>query len=93
MARGADPKSYQEVINQIRAFENSLNEKCSSLEQAGRTCIDNMDGDPSASKSVENLGRHINEIREQFGTLHSICSALNEEMEAIIAATNRANEG
>ncbi len=92
MAGGkAGPEAYQELISQIRAYENSLNEKCSSMEQAGRVCVENMAGDPSAAKSSEALGKHIKEIRDQFEALHSVCSGLNAEMEAITENANIAN--
>ena len=87
----ADPKSYRAVIDEIRAFENRIEQSCQQMEQAANSCVGAMNGDDAAERAKAKLSRNIAKVREQYETLHRIMSALNEEMEEIIQANSEAD--
>ncbi len=86
----ADEQSYEEMIQALQNFMNQVSENCSIMEQAGRDCVDNTDNDPAAARGNEKLGACIQRIRGTFGTVQSVISALQEEMEDIQKAASKA---
>ena len=91
MSDMADPKSYQAVIDEIRAFESKIESGCQQMEQAAKACVGAMNGDDAAERASAKLSQNIGKVREQYESLHRIMSALNEEMEEIIQASREAD--
>ncbi len=88
----ADEQSYEEMIAALQNFVSELEEQCTVMETAGRDCVDNTVNDPAATKSSAKLGNIVGKIRETFDTINGIASALQEELEAIRIAAQKADE-
>ena len=88
----ADEQSYEEMVAALQNFINELEEQCTVMETAGRDCVDNTDGDPAASKSNEKISNIANKIRGTFETVEGIIAALNEEIERIRIAAQKADK-
>lgn len=87
----ADEQSYEEMIKALQNFEKQVEEQCTVMQNAGKDCVDNMDGDPAAEKSNERLNGCIQGIRGTFETVRNIIAALQEELERIREAARKAD--
>ena len=87
----ADEQAYEEMISELQRFISEGDEQCSALDAAGRDCVDNTDGDPAAEKSSAKLQECTGNIRSAFQTIEGIVQALQQELEDIRAAAEKAN--
>lgn len=83
MSDYADPEKYEELMGALQTFISRVSEACSNMEAAGDTCVDCMDGDPSAVKSNDALRGCTRFIREAASEAQKIIAALQEELEEI----------
>ena len=87
----AEEQSYEEMIRALQNFTAQVEEQCTVMENAGKDCVDNMEGDPAAEKSNEKLNGCIQNIRGTFDTVQNIAAALQEELERIREAARKAD--
>lgn len=88
----ASSESYQAMINALNTFNTQVSEQCSVMESAGKDCVDNMSGDPAAEKANTALGRSIAKIQAVLEITNNIAKALQEELDDIVAASNKSNQ-
>lgn len=87
----ADEQSYEEMISELQNFISEGDEECTILDNAGRDCIDNTDGDPAAEKCSFKLQECTGNIRNAFQSIQGIIQALQQELEHIREAAHRAD--
>ena len=88
----ADEQSYEEMIAALQNFLAELEEQCTVMETAGTDCVDNTDNDPAATKSAEKLSNVVSKIRGTFERVEGVISALQEELEEIRVAAQKADK-
>ena len=88
----ADEQSYEEMIAALQNFLTELEEQCTVIETAGTDCVDNTDNDPAATKSNEKLKNVVTKIRATFDKVQGIITALEEELDDIRVAAQKADE-
>ena len=86
----ADEQSYEEMIQALQKFAAAAEEQCTVMQSAGQDCVDNTNGDPAAERSNGKLQKCVGDIRSALGSVQSIASALQQELEEIRAAAARA---
>lgn len=91
MAEMVDPGSYQEVINQLRAFSSKVFEQCTNMTAAARTCASAMEGDSVAERSIGSLERCISQINQGLQQINSVISGMQRELEDAQKAQAKAN--
>ncbi|MCR4792861.1 MAG: hypothetical protein K5871_08925 [Lachnospiraceae bacterium] len=89
--QGADEQSYEEVIEQLRAYTNKVFEAVNGMYTAGQDCVDNTDNDPAAERSNGNLRTALGKINDSLQSINEVIAALNREMEQIREKAARAN--
>ncbi len=87
----ADEQSYEEMISALQNFISEGDEECTTLDNAGRDCVDNTDGDPAAQKCSAKLQECTGKIRVAFQSIQGIIQALQQELEDIREAARRAD--
>lgn len=87
----ADEQSYEEMISTLQTFVSQVSEQCEVMSSAGTDCVDNTDGDPAAEKSNAKLQECIKNIQSATESVQGIISALQEELEDIREAAQRAD--
>lgn len=87
----ADEGAYEEMIDALSQFLGTINEQCAVMNSAAEDCVDNTIGDPAAVKSAAKVSECASKIEEQCEKISGIISALNDELEEIRAAAERAN--
>lgn len=88
----ADEESYEEMISKLQTFISDVEEQCGVMESAGNDCVDNTDNDPAAAKSNARLQQCVTGIRSATESIQGIISALQQELDDIRAAANKANQ-
>ncbi|MCR4588333.1 MAG: hypothetical protein K5682_08005 [Lachnospiraceae bacterium] len=88
---GADEQSYEEVINKLKAFKSKASGLVTEMRTAGKDCVDNTDNDPAAVKSNDSLNTALSQITTSLEGIDQIVAALEQELQDIIEAANKAN--
>lgn len=85
----ASEKSYEAIIQQLKAYHSAVFEDVNKMRIAGSACVKKFPKDPAATKSVANLEKELKNISNQLQEITKIITALNKEMEQIkkVAAT------
>ncbi len=89
----ADEQSYQEVINALRSYTNSVSEASGKMYRAGSDCVDNTQNDPAAVTSNERLQGALSKINGAVQDIGGIIADLQEELEEIREAAAAAASG
>jgi phage-related protein len=87
----ADEQSYEEMISALQSFITEGDEECTTLDNAGRDCVDNTDGDPAAEKCSARLQECTGNIRNAFQRIQGIIQALQLELERIRETARKAD--
>ncbi len=88
---GSDERSYEEVINQLRAYQSKISEAVTAMDSAGRACVENTDNDPAAETSYGHLRQALNQVQDSAAQISGVISALQRELEDIQNAASIAN--
>ena len=87
----ADEQSYEEMINALQNFMSQTQEQCEVMTRAGADCVDNTDHDPAAVKGNERLGECVQSITATFEIIQNVIAALQDELERIREAAQKAD--
>jgi hypothetical protein len=88
----ADEESYEEMINALQNFKSQTEQQCLVMEQAGKDCVENTDGDPAAEKSNAKLVACVTQIRGALETVDALAAALQEELDRIRIAVYKVDQ-
>ena len=84
--------NYEEMITALTAFITATSDACDEMENAGKECVENMDGDEASTKSNEKLGECIAKYREATEEAQNLINAMQQEIEDAINAGNKIDE-
>ncbi len=87
----ANTESYEEMCSALSQYCSVVSECCGTMSQAGNDCVDNTDEDPAAVSSNSKLQSCVGNIQSALEDIEAIISALQEEIQKIEEAANRAN--
>lgn len=79
----ADEQGYEEMINALQNFLTKAEENCNVMRQAAQDCVDNTEDDDNAKSLEEMMNTAVGKIEENFDSIDSIISALEEELERL----------
>ena len=88
----ANPEEYGQAITALRGIRNQLESACSAMEQAGRTCVDSMNGDNTAERASARLTECTHKIRDQYEQIEGLIRALEAEKERAIGIIAQGNQ-
>lgn len=88
MNGGVNPETYQEVINQLRAFTNQVFQQTGDIMMAANACASTMEGDPVAASSINALQKSVSQIQEGVNLINSVISGMNKELEDSMRAVS-----
>lgn len=92
MAQNIDEAKYESMISALSTFITQVSEACDDMEDAGKQCVENMDGDEASTRSNDKLAGCIAKYRETLEEAQGLINKMQQELENAREAAAKVEE-
>lgn len=84
MASWGEVQVYNEMIEDIGTFIQTVNTACETLMSAAKTCVDNMESDKASLIASKNVLSSVQKYEEAIEAAQKLVNNLTEERDDMI---------